>query len=78
MFPLAVPAPSPAGLAAATRPPPDGALRAGNGSGCVQRTKDVPGSQGNHMGAAVGILVLLILPQSQDSHAVPHGHISLA
>ncbi len=45
---------------------------------CVQRTKDVPGSQGNQMGAAVGILVLLILPRSQDSHAVPHGHISPA
>ena len=45
---------------------------------CVQRTKDVSGSQGNQMGAAVGILVLLILPRSQDSHAVPHGHISPA
>ena len=44
----------------------------------VWRTKDVPGSRGNQMGAAVGILVLLILPRSQDSHAVPHGHISPA
>ena len=45
---------------------------------CVQRAKEVPGSQGNQMGAAVGILVLLVLPRSQDSHAVPHGHISPA